>query len=494
VSLLVKKRLDPVKLLNHVSLSDIDRVLCTRRLSEFVKKAWPIIEPGTPLVWGWHIEAICEHLEAVSRGEILRLLVNMPPRHMKSSIISVMWPAWEWTFKPETRWLCASYAAQLSIRDSVACRRLIESAWYQSLFSEAFTLTSDQNTKGRFENDRRGYRLSASVDGAATGEGGDRIVVDDPHNVKDTDSPTKREAVIRWWSKTMATRLNDPKRSAKVVVMQRIHEKDLSAHIVEEETHEEWEHLCLPARFEPSHPVRSPEEPTKLGWKDPRSDEGELLWPERFDEEAQAKIEKSLGTYGAAGQMQQRPHPEGGGIVKRHWFGIVEDYPRSFNRILRYWDLAGTEANAKNDPDWTSGAKGVFVEGVLYVLHIARDRVSAKAVDDLVKNTAHSDGITCEVFIEQEPGSSGKKVIDTFQRTILPGFTVKADRPTGPKMQRWRGFIAAAEAGNVKFLAGEWNGPVLDVLEAIPTGAHDDDADAIAGLYNMITAEDFWFV
>ena len=494
MTLLKPKRLDPVKLLNHVSIADIDRVICTRSLAEFSKKAWGVIEPGTPLVWGWHVDAICEHLEAVSRGEILRLLVNMPPRHMKSSIISVLWPAWEWTFKPESRWLCASYAAQLSIRDSVACRRLLESAWYQNLFGHSFTLTSDQNTKGRFDNDKRGYRLAASVDGAATGEGGDRIVVDDPHNVKDTDSPTKREAVIEWWTKTMATRLNDPKRSAKVVVMQRIHEKDLSAHIVEEETHEKWEHLCLPAKYEKAHPVRKPDVPTSLGWKDPRTEEGAPLWPERFDEEAQANIEKSLGSYGTAGQMQQRPSPPGGGLFKRHWFHVVDAVPGGDHRVARYWDLAGTEATTKNDPDWTVGAKGFVEAGILYVVDMQRERTSPHGVDDLVKNTAHADGAGCEIFIEQEPGSSGKKVIDDFQRKTLPGFPVKGDRPTGPKAERWRPLLIAAEAGNVRFLRGPWNGPALDVLQAIPKGAHDDDADALAGLFNMLTTDGFWFV
>jgi predicted phage terminase large subunit-like protein len=477
VSLLRKKRLDPVKLLNHVSLADIDRLICQRSLAEFCKKAWPIIEPGTELVWGWHIEAICEHLEAVSRGEILRLLINMPPRHMKSTIVSVMWPAWEWTFKPESRWLCASYALQLSIRDTLASRRLIESPWYQSLFGEEFILTTDQNTKTRF------------------GEGGDRIVVDDPHNVKDTDSPTKREAVIQWWSKTMSTRINDPKRSAKVVVMQRIHERDLSAHIVEEETHENWDHLCLPARLEKNHPVRKPDAPTSTGWKDPRSDEGELLWPDRYDDEAQGKIEMSLGSYGAAGQCQQRPSPAGGGMFMRAWFSVVDDYPRGHDAmIMRYWDLAGTEATADNDPDWTIRAKGFVLDGVLWVVDVRRARVSPGAVDDLVKATAHEDGIRCEVRIEQEPGSSGKKVIDDFQRKTLPGFPVKGDRPTGPKAERWRPLIVAAEAGNVRLLRGAWNKPVLDVLESIPTGAHDDDADALAGLFNMLTADAFWVV
>lgn len=156
----------------------VERELATRSLAEFVRQAWHVIEPATILVWGFHIEAICEHLEAVSRGEIRNLLINIPPRHMKSLLVSVFWPAWEWTRWPERRFLCSSYSASLSIRDSVKCRRLIESPWYRERWGHRFTLSGDQNLKSRFDNNRSGYRLSTSVGGAVTGEGGDRILCD----------------------------------------------------------------------------------------------------------------------------------------------------------------------------------------------------------------------------------------------------------------------------------------------------------------------------
>ena len=145
-----------------------------RGLAEFVRQAWPVVEPPSrPYQPGWHIEAICEHLEALGRGEIRRLLINIPPRHMKSLAVAVFWPAWTWIERPEVRWLFASYAQQLSTRDSVRCRRLIESPWYRGNWGASFALAKDQNQKTRFENDRTGYRLATSVGGAATGEGGD---------------------------------------------------------------------------------------------------------------------------------------------------------------------------------------------------------------------------------------------------------------------------------------------------------------------------------
>src|SRR5215831_13906705 len=177
----MKNSISFARLLTKPSLrDDLERELARRRLREFVCQAWAVVEPATPFVAGWHIDAIVEHLEAVSRGQIRNLLINVPPRHMKSLLTSVFWPAWEWIRWPERRWLYSSYAAQLSIRDSIKCRRLIESPWYRHRWADRFALTSDQNTKGRFDNNRSGYRLSTSVGGAATGEGGDRIVCDDP--------------------------------------------------------------------------------------------------------------------------------------------------------------------------------------------------------------------------------------------------------------------------------------------------------------------------
>src|SRR3984893_3825149 len=195
---------------------EIDAELASRSLGEFVRQAWPVVEPSTAFVPGWHIDAIIEHLEAVTRGQIRNLLINVPPRHMKSLLVSVFWPAWEWIAHPERRWLYSSYAASLSIRDSVQCRRLIESPWYRSRWGHIFSLTGDQNAKMRFDNNRSGYRLSTSVGGSVTGEGGDRIVCDDPHKVDEVHSDTVRKAATEWWDVAMSTRANDRKSSALV--------------------------------------------------------------------------------------------------------------------------------------------------------------------------------------------------------------------------------------------------------------------------------------
>ena len=224
-----------------------DTAQAEAHLGDFIRQAWHVLEPATPYIHGWHIDAMCEHLEAVTRGWIRNLLINVPPRHMKSLAVSVFWPCWEWTQHPERRWLYASYAQSLSIRDSLKCRRLIESDWYQAHWGQVFQLRGDQNQKMRWENDKTGYRLASSVGGSLTGEGGDRLVADDPHNIQQRESDTIREGVLQWWDEVMSTRLNDPKTGAKVLVMQRLHERDLSGHVLEQGG---WEHLCLPAEYE----------------------------------------------------------------------------------------------------------------------------------------------------------------------------------------------------------------------------------------------------
>jgi hypothetical protein len=224
-----------------------ERAHAEAKLVNFVRQGWHVLEPQTPYVHGWHIDALGEHLEAVSRGWIRNLLVNVPPRHAKSLLVAVFWPCWTWSTQPWRRWIFASYADSLSIRDSVKCRRLIQSPWYQRNWGSVFQLTGDQNEKRRFENTSTGFRVASSVGGTILGEGGDFLIGDDPNNVKDRESDVIREGVNQWWDEVMSTRGNNPKTVGKVVVQQRSHENDLSGHLLERGG---WEHLCLPAEYE----------------------------------------------------------------------------------------------------------------------------------------------------------------------------------------------------------------------------------------------------
>jgi predicted phage terminase large subunit-like protein len=304
---------------------------------EFVKQAWHVVEPGVPFVPSWHIEVICEHLEAVTRGDITRLLINIPPRHSKSLIVSVLWCAWEWILDPQQKFLCASYSGALSTRDNLKARRLIQSPWYQERWGEVFKFAGDQNAKQRFENDKTGYRIATSVGGTATGEGGSRLILDDPHGAQDAQSDSLRETALDWFDGVWSTRLNNPKKDAMVVVMQRLHEKDISGHVLEDL--KGWEHICVPAEWDglPRY--------TSLGRYDPRTKEGQLICPERFGPREIASLKQLLGQYGASGQLQQDPSPTGGGILKTQFF---KKWPHDkvlphFEYILQSYDTAFTE-------------------------------------------------------------------------------------------------------------------------------------------------------
>ena len=272
------------------ALIDLDRhLVATGGLSAFMRLAWPIIEGGSVYKPNWHIDAISEHLMAVSTGEIRRLVIAIPPRHMKSLSAAVMYPAYDWIKRPWRRFLFASYGHTLSIRDSVKCRRVIQSSWYQKRWGHRFKLTGDQNTKIRFENDQNGYRIATSVDGVATGEGADVIVIDDAHNVRKAESEKKRESTLNWWDEAMSSRLNDPEKGAYVLIGQRVHEKDLTGHVLRKASSLPYTVLCLPAEFEPDHPQR--------WFRDPRKEAGELLWPSRFGAVALKELKDSLGPY-----------------------------------------------------------------------------------------------------------------------------------------------------------------------------------------------------
>lgn len=461
----------------------------TRRLGEFVRQAWPIIEPSTPFVPGWHIDAIIEHLEAISFGYFRNLLINVPPRHMKSLLVSVLWPAWEWIRWPERRFLYSSYAAQLSIRDSVKCRRLIESPWYQERWADRFALTGDQNTKGRFENDRSGYRLSTSVGGAATGEGGDRVVCDDPHNVQEAESDAVRKATLDWWDIVMSTRVNDPRSASKVVVMQRCHQQDLSGHLLEQGG---WEHLRLPAEYE------KPGCTTSVGWSDPRAEQGELLWPERFGPEELETLKRSLGSYAAAGQLQQRPSPAGGGIFKRHWFRYFQprgmnlppvvvslpdgtqmsitaiEAPHRVNETIQSWDCAFKDLDTS---DYVVGQVWGRLGPSFFLGDQIRARMDCPATVHAVRQLTEKWPGTIAKLIEDK--ANGSAVIQMLAREI-PGLLPV--NPEGGKVARAAAVSPLIEAGNIYLPHPLWAPWVNDFIEecaAFPNGAHDDQVDAM---------------
>lgn len=335
---------------------------CEESLYKFLEGAWQYIDPS-PFVGGWHLEAICEHLQAVNDGHIRRLLINIPPRMSKSSTVSVAWPAWTWIQQsteysplsgPKAQFLFASYAETLAVRDSVKTRRLIQSPWYQKNWGSRFVLTEDQNTKTRFENNFNGYRLSTSVGGTLTGEGGSILCVDDAHKADEVESELIRKGVIDWYDEVFSTRLNNPKEGAIVIIGQRVHEEDISGHLLDLDT---FTHLNLPMEYEEGRrcvTVLGIDHDTKekVLWADPRESDGELLCEGRYGPDEIEEQKKKPFVW--AGQFQQRPAPKGGAIIKeeywQHW-GDQDNggkYP-PFEYLIASLDTAyGTKQ--ENDP------------------------------------------------------------------------------------------------------------------------------------------------
>ena len=311
-------------------------------LYSFVEAAWPSIDSARFAQGGYAIQAVCEHLQACCDGHIRNLLINIPPRFSKSTICGTMFPAWVWAQRirtplsgPGAQFLHASYAMTLSVQDSVKCRTLIQSDWYQKRWGDRFNLVGDMNTKTRFQNDQNGARIAVSVGGTTTGLGGNYLIADDLNNAAEANSEAMIEAAINWWDTAWYNRLNDPVTGCRIVIAQRLSERDISGHVLERQVGA-WTHLCLPMRFEKDrsfHTVLVPSHATEDGeaitWEDPRTVEGELLWPERFPEEEVSLLEKTLGPYASAGQLQQRPAPKGGEILKREWWQLWPDaaYP-----------------------------------------------------------------------------------------------------------------------------------------------------------------------
>jgi phage terminase large subunit-like protein len=473
--------LESLSYLTPQELDELDKLLMTgnpyERLSDFIAGAWHVVEPGRPYIHGWHIDAISEHLEAATNGEIQNLIINMPPRHMKSLLVSVFWPMWVWTFRPESRWLFLSYADNLAIRDSLKCRRIIKSNWYQANFGDVFQLTGDQNQKTRFDNDKTGFRIATGVNGGATGEGGEFIVVDDPND---------------WWGGTVSTRGNDPESMVRVIVMQRLHQSDLTGFVLDQQRNggTPYELLCLPAEYEPNRCILT------TGWQDPRKEEGELLWPERFSQKTVDRLKAELGDE-APGQLQQRPTDIAGGIFQKSWWDNGRNRYQQGDEtiskeVVARWLFIDTafKDKASSDfsacavvelwPDYRIGVRWMWQERILSALLPGK-------IEDMAKTWNHDNKLRAVVI---EDKGSGTTSIQTL-RMSAPAWLaemIQEFQPTGTK--EYRGRLASVWCERDCVLMpypsndnGDWYTAFLDQdngqLFMFPNAAHDDLVDTL---------------
>jgi len=453
----------PAQSLNSAELLLLEREFCRRSLRNFAKEAWHVLEPSTELKWGWALDAICDHLQAVDMGDITRLLANVPPGSMKSLLTSVIFPAWQWgpRNKPGQRILGTAHMQDLAIRDSMKCRRLITSDWYQARWP--MKLVSDQNAKTNFENDKTGFREAMAFT-SMTGKRGDVVILDDPIGAHNANSAAHLLDAELAFTETLPTRVNNEK-SAIIVIMQRLAERDVSGLILERDLG--YTHLCIPMRYEPQRHC------TTAWFTDPRKVEGELMFPERFPETQVAELEKILGSYGAAGQLQQRPAPRGGGLIKVDWFRYYTTLP-PLDWVMVYADTAmktGQENDYSVFECWGRSTTGQAV-----LIDMRRGKWEAP---ELLTEARAFWGKQLQAHgakaLRVEDKVSGTGLIQTLRREGVPVQAIQRNRD---KISRGHDAAPFIESGNVllpeyaSFLA-----PLLDEAGSFPTGAHDDQLD-----------------
>lgn len=463
-------------------------------LYDFIQRgAWAVLERKR-FIPNWHLEDLCAHLEAVSAGDITHLIVNVPPGTMKSLTTCVFWPAWEWTWAPHRRWLFGSYIQTLATRDSRKMRNLLLSEWYQQHWGSKVQLASDQNLKTRFETTATGYRIAAGIH-SATGERADRVVMDDPHNIKKRESDLDRASVLDSWDTTWSQR-GSSEQAAFVVVMQRLHEQDLTGHLIDQQDADvQWVHLEIPMEYEPDREVK----PNPIGWVDARSAKGELLWPELFPEKRVKRSKKTLGIYQAAAQLQQRPTPAGGAIIRKDWWRYWTVLPPVFDEIIQSWDMTFLKSD---DASYVVGQMWGRLRAEFYLLWQVRDRVefpdALEMVTDLgVVGRRHFARFAMSMagkYVERK--ANGPAIVATLRRkvpgliAIEPSAVAAGDTPA-----RLRAAAPYVEAGNVLIpepgleygfsegrigLLYDWVPDFKLELERIPKTQHDDQGAAFA--------------
>lgn len=451
----------------------LERELGARSLYDFIQMAWPLVEPSRKFIEGWHLEAVCEHLEAALSGELTRLVINMPPGGMKSLACSVFFPAWAWSARPERKFIFASYADSVTKRDSLRCRNIIDSSWYKARWGHVFRARDNQWNIQKFSNDRGGFRMATTVSGQVTGEHADVQVVDDPIKPLEVSgslavSATALEKVLLWWNETMSSRLVDFKTSSRIIIMQRLHANDLAGAMLREDG---YEHLMLPMEYESKRRCS-----TSIGFSDPRTEEGELLWPARFPPEAVDSIKKELGPRGAAAQLQQNPTPAEGTIYKRDWvrFYRQNEMPTFFSTMILSWDCTFKEAGTS----FVVGQVWGCADSNYYLLDEVRKRMGfTETCNSLLAQSVKWPRAIGKLI---EAKANGDAIVDHLKSKVSG---LRLVEPEGGKEARAQAVEPLWAAGNVYIPDPTWQpwvGEWLEEILAFPSGTNDDRVDAMS--------------
>lgn len=467
----------------QITKHSLERAICQKSFYQFVRRFWDVVIKAEP-VWNWHIEYICDEMQTVAervfkqQPRLYDLIINVPPGSTKSTICSIMFPAWVWTRMMSARIIGASYAHAVAMDNSRKSRLVIESDKYRAMFPEV-QLRDDQNTKGFYETMEGGDRVAVGTGGAITGRHGHFLLTDDPINPREARSEAELKNTNTWMKETLATRKVDKRISVQILIMQRLHQGDPTGVWLEEQTPDSpVRHICLPGDC-----VDYEVKPARLK---KRYVDG-LLDPVRIPRAVLEKEKKALGPYGYAGQYGQSPVPLGGGMFK---FEKVElaDPPLQWKKRVRYWDKAGT----KDDGAHTAGVLiGLDMEGVYWILDVIRGQWDSGVRERTILQTAQADGRGIIVGVEQEPGSGGKESMEgTVKR--LAGWVVVVDKVTGDKITRADPFSVQVNVGNVKAKKNAaWWADYRAEMQFFPFSKFKDQIDASGGAFAILTPMKF---
>jgi len=456
----------PLKLLQP---EIVDSELCRRDFLSFVREAWPVIEPGVQYQHNWHIELICDYLQQVFRGEITRLVINVPYRSMKSTLCSVMFPAWVWINDRSKQFLTGSHKEDLAVRDAVKTRRLIQSRWFQDRWGDEIVFTSDQNQKRRYEISGTGQRIIFGMSGGISGEGGDIMIIDDPHDAKKAMySEAERLGALDTFDNSLSTRLNDPKKSAIIIIQQRVHQDDLTGHVIAK-GNGDWIHVRIPFKYEMQDAME----------EDPRKEEGEFYWGDRFGETFYEEAQRFLGSYGVACQLQQRPAPLEGAIVEMQWFKRYQYLPEKgqWVMLIQAWDTSQKADELTNAP-WVCGT-WLITYHEYYLVDVFRDWLNYPAG----KKALIAQVNKCQLLLGNKPNaiviedkSTGSSLLQEAE-----GLPVIAFEPESDKVTRLATESPAIEAGMV-YLPNEapWLTEFELEMQNFPNTAYKDQADMVS--------------
>lgn len=449
----------------------LKRKLCEMSYFEFFKEAFKVVEPAVELDINWHHQYICQLLqkeaERIIKGEdkSTDLIINVPFRASKSLMCTILFPVWCWIKDPKLRFITASYSASLSVEHSAKSRDVIQSEWFQNNWGELFNIKADQNTKQHYVNNHTGNRRATSVGGTVTGAGASIIIVDDPISPKQAASQAERTQANDWYNTTLYSRLDNPKTGVRIIIMQRLHEDDLSGFLLRNNP-DSYKHVCIPAEYSK---ILSPKGLLKFYKND-------LFWDTRFSRKILQDYKYQLGSYEYAGQLQQLPSPADGGIIKREWFNVEKKFAEENLMVWNFVIDPAYTSKENNDPSALLAYS--FYENEYYIKCVEEKYLEFPELVTYIQDFCLRNGYNRSSKIYVEPKASGKSIVQTLKRNTRLNI-IESKSPSKDKVARISDVVNIIESKRVTLLEGMWNDNFLSQCSQFPNARHDDMVDCL---------------